>query len=1217
MAIQIVTGDLRQNKKAALIQKVLSIKEKDPQAVVYYIVPEHLKFEMEAYLLEVVAQTNQSSDASIIDIQVASFSRLAWFLLGPQHDRQMLSDLGLTMIIRQVLQDYRQQLHVYAAQVNYQSFSEQLLILFKELIEGNIAAADILAADIEYDAENVALSPAVLEAQRLAEIKLLYAAFLEELDRQTVGNYTILNDLIDHIQSNQHPHHYMVIDHHYYFSSQEMQLVLALAHSFKQIWLTLPLTNQELSANESQPLNQIAYQTYHRIRELAALVGIDFLPALELKDHSFSFQPEIAAVAQTYCRAQNNYQVIQQPLIEVKGEHHSFTEYDSPQSELRYVANQIHRLVVEEGYRYQDIYVFTRDMERFETIIDPIFEANNIPYFFDHALSMDQHPFFCLLHTLMNLSRYNWQLDDILSLIKSPLFIPREVELQLNQAGSQEEKEALLEEHRYQIYLFENLITAYGFSGYRFFADSFKWQYPSAHFLYVNHQGQETHQTQEDIFNKLRSWILDSIYQPIQIWKKAVNGDEAARLAYRIIDQTGVRQQLESMRDQAIEEGDIGQSRRHEQVWQVFRDALDEFYLIYCERPVELDEFIDILLAGLEAGSYHIIPPTLDQVTFTSILSPQVEPAKIAFVVGMDHTSLPQTSQQHSLLSKENRQEIAEDLLPQQFLSDYERDHLALEQLVSYQVLLLATEQLHFSYSIQVGDMQKQWSPYVSQVIHLAGFEVRQKTMSTQAETHGQPLSLQDFGTYQMALTPVFQKIRSYYENQSSIPTAFIELLASLNQYQKQMQFSSESLVFGRQLFNLIEQLFQFNQLPEDLNPETALKLFGTNLNLSVSRVEKFYQDPYSHFLLYGLRLQEKENYTINPMTVGDYFHEALDQLVRLLQKDNLTLSQLSQAELEVYLELTLNNMQADSTYSIFQSHPQLQAIHQQMKRRLRQFIYFTQVQQSITKSSALLTEGIFGTEARRQLEGFVYPLDSGGQLTIRGKIDRIDELTIQGQPYLQIVDYKSGNKNFSLVDAYYGLDLQILTYLAVALKNYPQHKALGAFYQRLLQKYQKGKGQIWTQEEDQLIQDKLSENKFNGFITIDSKTLELIEPLAESEKTTLVYPVRLKKDGYYKSSPAYEEEELDLLLEYTHWMFKQAAERIQGGEIAMAPFEDDPFTTSLNRPYRVITGFDGTQSYNYYRQKDVSSGEVLDRMRQTIEGQAGKTSKQDPEGGQ
>ena len=115
MAIQIVTGDLRQNKKAALIQKVLSIKEKDPQAVVYYIVPEHLKFEMEAYLLEVVAQTNQSSDASIIDIQVASFSRLAWFLLGPQHDRQMLSDLGLTMIIRQVLQDYRQQLHVYAA----------------------------------------------------------------------------------------------------------------------------------------------------------------------------------------------------------------------------------------------------------------------------------------------------------------------------------------------------------------------------------------------------------------------------------------------------------------------------------------------------------------------------------------------------------------------------------------------------------------------------------------------------------------------------------------------------------------------------------------------------------------------------------------------------------------------------------------------------------------------------------------------------------------------------------------------------------------------------------------------------------------------------------------------------------------------------------------------------------------------------------------------
>ncbi|NLV93209.1 MAG: double-strand break repair protein AddB, partial [Candidatus Riflebacteria bacterium] len=190
MAIQIVTGDFRQNKKAVLIEKILQLKEQDPAAKIYYIVPEHLKFEMEAFLLEVVGAVNESPDASIIDIQVASFSRLAWFLLGAQHDAQMLSDLGLTMIIRQVLQDYQAQLHVYAGQVNYHSFSEQLLLLFKELIEGNIAAENIQTVDVDYAAEDIALSPAALEEQRLAEIQLLYAAFLEALEKQIVGNYT-------------------------------------------------------------------------------------------------------------------------------------------------------------------------------------------------------------------------------------------------------------------------------------------------------------------------------------------------------------------------------------------------------------------------------------------------------------------------------------------------------------------------------------------------------------------------------------------------------------------------------------------------------------------------------------------------------------------------------------------------------------------------------------------------------------------------------------------------------------------------------------------------------------------------------------------------------------------------------------------------------------------------------------------------------------------
>ena len=54
----------------------------------------------------------------------------------------------------------------------------------------------------------------------------------------------------------------------------------------------------------------------------------------------------------------------------------------------------------------------------------------------------------------------------------------------------------------------------------------------------------------------------------------------------------------------------------------------------------------------------------------------------------------------------------------------------------------------------------------------------------------------------------------------------------------------------------LLAQLFQFNQLPQNLTPETALALFGQKMTASVSKLEQYYQDPYSHFLLYGLKIR-------------------------------------------------------------------------------------------------------------------------------------------------------------------------------------------------------------------------------------------------------------------------------------------------------------------------------------------------------------------------
>ena len=66
----------------------------------------------------------------------------------------------------------------------------------------------------------------------------------------------------------------------------------------------------------------------------------------------------------------------------------------------------------------------------------------------------------------------------------------------------------------------------------------------------------------------------------------------------------------------------------------------------------------------------------------------------------------------------------------------------------------------------------------------------------------------------------------------------------------------------------------------------------------------------------------------------------------------------------------------------------------------------------------------------REKYPPIIIELDSGKKIKLSGRIDRIDALETQGGTYLSIIDYKSGTKDFRLSDLYYGLQIQLITYM-------------------------------------------------------------------------------------------------------------------------------------------------------------------------------------------
>jgi len=88
--------------------------------------------------------------------------------------------------------------------------------------------------------------------------------------------------------------------------------------------------------------------------------------------------------------------------------------------------------------------------------------------------------------------------------------------------------------------------------------------------------------------------------------------------------------------------------------------------------------------------------------------------------------------------------------------------------------------------------------------------------------------------------------------------------------------------------------------------------------------------------------------------------------------------------------------------------------------------------------------EFVFGQNG---ISPILLELADGTFVYLQGRIDRID-MTADGA--VRIIDYKSGGKKFDPTLVYWGLQLQLLLYMAAAVARIPESRAAGFFYCRV-----------------------------------------------------------------------------------------------------------------------------------------------------------------------
>ena len=311
-----------------------------------------------------------------------------------------------------------------------------------------------------------------------------------------------------------------------------------------------------------------------------------------------------------------------------------------------------------------------------------------------------------------------------------------------------------------------------------------------------------------------------------------------------------------------------------------------------------------------------------------------------------------------------------------------------------------------------------------------------------------------------------------------------------------------------------------------------AVELYGKE-TASVSRFESYFSCPFRHYVLYGLRPRIPRESGIEYLDAGNFVHRVLDRVSKSLKGSGREWSGVSDAEMDGLLEQSAQDVrETEIKYTLDPRNKNTLDILQ------RELGWAIKAIRRHFETSCLQMEE---TEHR-------FEMDIAG-VRMGGVIDRLDIARAGAQMLFKVVDYKTGEKSWSLQDFYEGLSLQLVIYMLAGLEYFrrrdPDIKPAGADYFTvklpLLEAF----------DPDGIV----SEYKMKGLQALEPKDAKAVYGYDGQGIVSL--NLRLKKDGSYYAVDAkdvYTQNELERLMAYAKKLVARAAAQIGSGSIEIAP---------------------------------------------------------------
>lgn len=976
---------------------------------------------------------------------------------------------------------------------------------------------------------------------KLKNISVVYEAFEQYIEHKYITTEEILDVLCRVIPDSQMIKNSVItLDGYTGFTPVQYRVLELLMRHAGKLMVTVTMDHQEADHKTSQiqDLFYMSKQMVERLDRIAQKAGTVREHDIRLRPHRnsrFEQAPALKFLEQNLFRYGSNVYDEPQNQIEI-------FQAANPLKEVAYVVNQIHLLLKQEQLRYRDMAVITGDLETYKRELSFQFDQEAIPYFLDDKKSILDNPMVEWIRAMLEVVQNDFSYESMFRYLKSGLVIePEQLET---------------------LHQLENYCLALGIKGYA------KWK-----LTWEKELKRQPHLNLEKL-NQLRERCLE----PLKLVRDAFADGKVAIAAVteallECISMCRIEEKMKAYEQLFHNQGDYSREKEYSQIFELVIDLFSRLSELLGTEKIGKKEYREILDAGFGELKVGVIPATQDQIVIGDITRTRLDGVKVLFFVGVNDGIVPSRKNTNTLLTDAEREilrgyeiELAPTAKEDGFI---QRFYLYLMMTKPSQKLILTFANLTAS-----GKSQRP-----SSLLHAIIKMFPQLSIKSELTA---PLNVTSVNEGKKRLLGGLREYQVFKEDPK-----LLELYRWFRQSQK----------YQKQLHSWVDAAF-YSYTDQGIGKQVASLLYGEILSGSVTRLEQYAGCAYAHFLRYGLELQEKREYQLEAVDLGNLFHDSIFHYFAELERQNREWAELSLEEQELLVKSCVDLVTFQYENTIMHSSARMKYLSGKVERMTRRTIWALTEQ---LKRGDFIPAGLeVAFSAKDHLEAMRIPLSERESIHLKGRIDRLDLCETDDQLYVKIIDYKSGSKKFDLSELYYGLQLQLIVYLDAVMemeaRKFPGKKIVpaGVFYYQIKDPMVE-RGDLTDPDEvnDQI----LAQLKMTGLVNSDFDTIKHLDH--EIEERSDVIPVAIKNGAIQERySSVASEDRFRLLKNFVRQKAARFGSEILAGTVTIDPYKQGQKTACDYCPFHAICGFDSKNNKHAYRKlKSLKPEEVWEAI--------------------